>query len=197
MYLRVFLTFHTGLFVISRVVRDVLVFLCLIFKFFIPKSCCRVLNMRYAHVASMLFGRRMRHHSVVKPGLPLCYWKRHCILFLLVWRVMVDDEQFVIDSRFFFLPSYFLSTRESACLFFLLFFLFNSLCFLFLIFVLGLFRKKFMFSIYSLNHNLSYIIFTNSLFILLISIFFLGSFVKVLLVFNFILQSKFMLFYLF
>jgi hypothetical protein len=124
-YLRVFLTFHTGLFVISRVVRDVLVFLCLVFKFFIPKCCCRVLNMRYAHVASMLFGRCVRHHSVVKPGLPLCHWKRHCILFLLIWRVMADDEQFVIDSRLFFLPPYFLSLPEKVhvCSFYYFFYL--------------------------------------------------------------------------
>jgi len=142
MYLRVFLSFHMGLFVIFRVVRDVLVFLCLVFRYFIPKNCCRVLNMHCACVASMLFERRVWHHSVVKPGLPLCYWKHHCILFLLVWRVTADDEQFVIDSHFFSSSLFSLSTRESACLFFLLFFRFNFLCFLLLIFFLRFFWKN-------------------------------------------------------
>jgi len=129
MYLRVFLTFHTGLFVFSRVVRDVLVFLCLVFKFFIPKSCCHVLSMRYAHVASMLFGRRVRHHSVVKSGLPLCHWKRHCILFLLVWRVTADDEQFVIDSRFF--SSSLFSLYQRKCMFVLFIIIFYLILYVF------------------------------------------------------------------
>ena len=53
----------------------------------------------------------------------------------------------------------------------------------------------FLFSIQSFNHNLSYVMFFNSVFILLISIFVSHSFVKVSLVFNFIFQSKFMVFY--
>jgi len=141
MYLRVFLTFHTGLFVISRVVRDVLVFLCLVFKFFIPKSCCRVLNMRYAYVVSMLFGRRVRHHSAVKPGLLLCHWKRHCILFLLVWRVTTDDEQFVIDSRFF--SSSLFSLYQRKCMFVLFIIIFYLIPYVFYCLFLSLvFFKK-------------------------------------------------------
>jgi len=82
-----------------------------------------------------------------------------------------------IVVSFFFLLIFSLPEKVHVCSFYY-YFLFNSLCFLLLIFVLGLFQKKFMFLIYSLNHNLSYIIFTNSLFILLISIFFLAILLK-------------------
>jgi hypothetical protein len=93
----------------------------------------------------------------------------------------------------FLLPTFLsLPVKIHVCLFFFWFFNFNPLCFLLLIFVLDHFRKKkFMFLIQSLNYNFSYIIFHHLIF--LICHFYPWIFVKILLVFNVILQSKFML----
>ena len=62
---------------------------------------------------------------------------------------------------------------------------------------LVLLQKNFMFSIQSFNYNLSYIVFFNLILIILTSPFDPGFFVRVLTVFNFILQSKFMFFFQF
>jgi hypothetical protein len=101
----------------------------------------------------------------------------------------------ITRDRFF---SFFfsLSFRESARLFsFLFIFQSQSLCFLLLISVLDPFKK--VFYIFNLFLKLQFIYFSNLLLIFFIFDFFLGSFYKILLVFNFIIQSKFMMFYFF
>jgi hypothetical protein len=91
-----------------------------------------------------------------------------------------------------------LSSNTTTCLSSVLFFfsfspyvldgLFSSLVLL---------QKFFMFSIQSFNYNLSCIVFFNLILIILTSHFYPGFFVRVLTVFNFILQSKFMFFFQF
>jgi len=86
-----------------------------------------------------------------------------------------------------FFSSYFSpSPRVSICLFFF-FFNFNPYVLDCLISSLTLLQKFFMVSIQFLNYNLSYIVFYNSILVLLISHLTLGFFVRVLLVFNFVL----------
>ena len=86
-----------------------------------------------------------------------------------------------------FFSSYFSpSPRVSICLFFF-FFNFNPYVLDCLISSLTLLQKFFMVSIQFLNYNLSYIVFYNSILVLLISHLTLGFFVGVLLVFNFVL----------
>ena len=104
MHLRVFLSFHAGLFVISRIVRDVLVFLCWIFIFLHLKTINAWWFSRFLDGACNAFQW---------PNLAF-----HFILFL-VQRVKVNDGWFVTDSHFIFFPS--LSYKKSICLSFFLF----------------------------------------------------------------------------
>jgi hypothetical protein len=119
-HLEMFLLFHTSLFVISRVTRGVLVFLCWIFNFLFLKAGGAWSIHAGTWVASASFGRRVWHHSMTKPCLSTCLWKCHRVLFLLVWHVMMDDCQFVTGGYFFFLPS-FLSLLEKVNVFFFIF----------------------------------------------------------------------------
>ena len=91
----------------------------------------------------------------------------------------------VVSSFFFLLFS--LPVKVQVYPLFFLFFNFNPYVFYCLFLSMTLLKKFFMFSIQSLNYNLSYIVFTNSVVFFLFVIFTLGSFVKVLLVFNFII----------
>jgi hypothetical protein len=88
-----------------------------------------------------------------------------------MWRRLMDNLSPMVISCFF--PSFLSHIQKSTCLSSLfLVFQFHSLFFWFLIFVLSLFIKFCLFSIYSFNYNLLYIIFTNSILIILISSFF-------------------------
>jgi len=102
----------------------------------------------------------MRRYLVAKPAFPFYLWKRHRVLFLLVWRMTADDREFIVDNRFFFSLSSKESTRLSS---FLLVLQFQSLCFLLLIFILGpfIYKKNYVFNlVLQLQFdNLSYIIF--------------------------------------
>jgi hypothetical protein len=56
----------------------------------------------------------MRYHLVAKLALLLCPWKLHHVLFLLVWRVTMNNGRFVAGGYIFFFPSFFSPTRKSA-----------------------------------------------------------------------------------
>jgi hypothetical protein len=60
-------------------------------------------------MASMHFQRCVRRHRLSENSFPPCHWKRHHVLFLLVWSVLVVVRRFVTDSHFFFLLPTFLS----------------------------------------------------------------------------------------
>ena len=104
-------------------------------------------------------------------------------------RVIFVNKLLLLWSFFPFL-FYFLNQKVNVHSLYFLYFDFSPYSFFFLAHFIF-----FLFSIQSFNHNLSYVMFFNSVFILLIFIFVSHSFVKVSLVFNFIFQSKFMVFY--
>jgi hypothetical protein len=88
----------------------------------------------------------MRCHLMVKPSLPPCPWKCHCVLFLLVWRVAVDDEWFVAGGCFFSI-FFSLSSRKKCTSILFFFFQVQSLCFLLLTLVLNPFKKNYVFNL--------------------------------------------------
>jgi hypothetical protein len=119
-----------------------------------------------------------------------CYWKRQCIIFLLVWRVSPVVIWFVINEPFFFLfsllPENYMLTIFVVCistsiLTLLIFFLSCHFCINFICF-----QFYYSISIYQILYSPIW----SSFFWFLI--FFLGFFIKVLLVFNFIIQFKLM-----
>lgn len=127
MYLRVFLSFHAGLFVISRIVRDILVFLCWIFIFLHLKTINAWWFSRFLDGACNAFQW---------PNLAF-----HFILFL-VQRVKVNDGWFVTDSRFIFFSFSLLQKKYMFVIFFFCI-LILIIIFLLLIFIIDSFRNVF------------------------------------------------------
>jgi len=112
-----------------------------------------------------------------------------CVLFLKIWLLSMFMVWFVIDGLIFLLLPRPLKIITWSSL--LLVFQLQSLFFWFIIFFLFLLCKFYMFSILSFNLNLPNIIYFSIWFLFFwFLILFLGSSVKVLLVFNFIFQSK-------
>ena len=137
----------------------------------------------------------MRRHLVTKSTLPSCCWKRHCVLFLQVRCVTVDDEQYFTGGCFFF--SFFSLSYYEKCMIVLFVFAISISVLIFFILILIIFIKIFVCFQFSLLITISHMLFFFiSVLILLIFIFFLGYFVKVLLAFNFILRSKLMFFFI-
>jgi hypothetical protein len=161
------------------------------------KNCWYVLITHERVVTSSLFEQHVKRRPVTKLALLLCHWKQQCVLFLWVGRVATNDEWF-INSGYFFSSSFFFYARKSVQLFSLfLVFKLQSLFFWFLIFILiPLMKVLFVFNlIIQLQFLECYFFFSLILFLCLFL--FSGIFVKVWLTFNFIIQSKFILFYLF
>jgi hypothetical protein len=138
----------------------------------------------------------MWHHWFPKPALQSCPWKRHCIPFLLVWRVAMVDGWFITGQRFFFYLFLHFSLSQRNYMFVLCFF-FSILILMFwmVYFCHRPFYKKNL--LFQFSHSITpYHIFFSIRFLLF---WFLtltpGSFVRVLIVFNFILQAKFMFFF--
>jgi hypothetical protein len=94
------------------------------------------------------------------------HWKHHHMIFLPPWSVSMVVQQFIAGGFFYFYCLLF-SLFRLKCMF-VLFFNFIPYVFYCLFSSLTLLEKLYMFSIQSLNYNLSYIVFTNSVIILLI-----------------------------
>jgi len=110
--------------------------------------------------------------TIVCPKMTLCSVTRSVVTCSSSWheacRWWSDGFSAVIISSFFFLLFSPFQLKYVHVPFFLFVFQFQSLYFYCLFSFLILLEKFFIFSIQSLNYNFSYIIFTNSIFILLI-----------------------------
>jgi hypothetical protein len=137
--------------------------------------------------ASTPFQRCVWRFPAPKTIISLCHCKCRRIFFFFGQCLLKLSGQFVVCEAFFFFFVSFLfsSSKMTAWSSLLLIFQIQSIFFWFLIFVLGLFVNIYLFWISSFNLNLSYIMFSNLVIILLIFNFFLVLFVKVLFVFNF------------
>jgi len=142
-----------------------------------------------------LFERWVRHHLVAKSVLPLCLWKHHRVLFLLIWCMMTDNERFVANGHSFFLSFFSLSNLKTYTVVHFVFgFSISVLILLIAYFRSYSFYKNFICFQFCPSITICHILFFPfcSLFFWF-QFFFLGPFVKVFF-FNFILQSNFMLF---
>jgi len=187
---RVFLSFHTSLFVIFIVMRGVLVF-------FFPENL-----LVYAHY-TLAHEWHSRHSSSAWnaarwPNLTFYYIfgcaDMSSFSWCGAWRRMMCGLLPVTVS---FFPLSFLShaRKNTDFSFLFLVFQFQSLFFWFLIFILIHFIKVLF--VFNLVIQLQFLIWYFFHFGPYYFIFFLNPFVKVLLILNFILQSKFILFYFF
>jgi hypothetical protein len=187
---RVFLSFHTSLFVIFIVMRGVLVF-------FFPENLLVHAHYTLAH------GWHSRHSSSAwnaarSPNLTFYYIfgcaDMSSFSWCGAWRRMMCGLLPVTVS---FFPLSFLShaRKNTDFSFLFLIFQFQSLFFWFLIFILIHFIKVLF--VFNLVIQLQFLIWYFFHFGPYYFIFFLNPFVKVLLILNFILQSKFILFYFF
>ena len=141
-------------------------------------------------LASPLFRRCVWHHPMAKPDLPPSLQMRHRVLLYMVWRVITYGGRIIVEGHFppLFSP---LLRKVHDCFFFFNFSLY-SFNFLFCSY---LFYRSFCFQ-FSPSTTISYMFcFFILVFILLILIFFPWPFFKVFFAFNFILQSKFLLFF--
>ena len=153
------LSFHTIFLVISRIMKGVLVCFSQKHNFLLENfdDVCSLLAS--IQVMSAPFGQCMQRHLMVGPTILLSLWKCHYVLFLLMWHVVADDRQFVVGGLFL-LFIFSLFQRKYMPVFFLLVFFILVLIFFIVYFYHWPFYKSFlMFSIQSLNYNLSYIIF--------------------------------------
>lgn len=80
------------------------------------KSCWCVLTMCQWVGAPVLFGWAVWYLLVVKPNFSPCLWLHCRVLFLIVWRVLTEVRQFVVDE--FFLSFSLLPLKIQVCLFF-------------------------------------------------------------------------------
>ena len=86
--------------------EDIFVLLCWVISFFIQKNCWHALItcQQVGDVCIVWMAHTSSYGD--KSTLPSCYWKRHYVIFLLVWHMTTDDGRFVADDHF---PLYFLS----------------------------------------------------------------------------------------
>jgi len=115
-------------------------------------------------------------HPTSKNVFSLCHWKCCCVIFLLVRCISSLVVQFVADRPFFSFFSLFFP--ENYSLIFLVIDISTLVLIIFIFFILVFLQKFYLFSILSLNPNLSNIIFSNLIFIIWISNFFSWSFCK-------------------
>lgn len=132
------------------------------------------------------FKQCMRCFTTIKNGHPLCRLKHHILFYGMCQQ---QRRWFVIDRSFFF-PSY---PKKYRLVLFVVDILSSFLIILISnFFFLNPFDKVLFISIEYFNFNFWYITFFNLILVFLFLISFLGLFVKVLRVFNFIHQFKFM-----
>ena len=153
----------------------------------------------YAYVTQPLMRGRCLHTTnrawedlMTKNTIPLCHWKRHHILLLLV-RHVANSEWFVASEAFFFL--FFSNPKGTLGLFYWWYFNFG-LFFFWFVFVLDYFVEvlfAFNFIIQSQFCNILFFSISSWLFYLI----FFGYFVKLIFLFNLTLQSNFFLYFLF
>jgi len=122
----------------------------------------------------------------------LCHWKCHRVLFHLEWHVLALVVRFVASGHLFFFFFSLLSPKNYSLTLFVVGILTSVLVLLIFIFCSWLFYKSFIYFQFHPSVSICSILFVSNLIhILLISNFF-SPFVNVVVVFNFILQSKLM-----
>lgn len=97
--------FHIGFFVISKIIKDKLVFLGWLINIKIEKGANTWWPRANMWKALMFLGKGVWRLLVVKHAFLLYYWKRCCVFFLLVWHVLALAYRFVIGDPFFPLSS--------------------------------------------------------------------------------------------
>ena len=137
--------------------------------------------------------RHVQCLSVVKHTISPCFLKHPFILFLKMQHMLVKVKRFVIDQPFSFISFFFHSSLKKYSLVIFIF------CISVSVFILFIFN----FCSWPFYKSFSCFLFSPSILICHVLLFqfssysfdfYLGSFDKVLLIFNFILQTKFMVY---
>jgi len=173
----------------STPIKSILVFLFWLINKNILKAigaCSPYTNM---WEVSMLFVWRVWQLPITKHALSQCRWKHCHIIFLVVCRVLIEVGWFIASKFFsFFFLFFSLSFPKKYNLVFYVFCVSISVAILLIFnFFSWSFYKKIIFFIQFFNFNLSCIIFFNSVLFFWFLTFFICFFVKILLVFSFII----------